>query len=221
MQPATQLGEYQLADKLGEGGMGAVYKALHTKLRRTVALKVLPKDRLGDPQAVARFEREMAAVGALDHPNIVRAMDAREVEGTRFLVMEFVEGVDLNAVCRACHPVPVADACEIIRQAALALQHAHEHSLVHRDVKPSNLMITADGVVKLLDLGLARFEEDQAVGEEVTGTGQVMGTIDYMAPEQVADARSVDFARMSIAWGVLSTSCWRPVRLLQGRSIAR
>lgn len=192
MHPDTQFAEYELLEKLGEGGMGAVYKALHTKLKRTVAIKVLPKDRLKDEQAVARFEREMAAVGSLDHPNIVRAYDAREIEGTRFLVMECVEGVDLNTLGRTCHPLRMADACEIVRQAALGLQHAHEHGLVHRDVKPSNLMITPQGVVKLLDLGLARFERDQGVGDEVTGTGQAMGTIDYMAPEQVSDSRSVD-----------------------------
>jgi len=125
MGAPIQLGDYQLLEKLGEGGMGAVYKALHTKLKRTVAIKILPKDRLWDEHAVARFEREMAAVGALDHPNIVRPMDAREMEGTRFLVMEYVDGLDVNTLGRACNPLPIADACEIVRQAALGLQHAH------------------------------------------------------------------------------------------------
>ena len=187
-----QLGEYQLLEKLGEGGMGAVYKALHTKLGRQVALKVLPKGRIEDPRAIARFEREMMAVGAVDHPNIVRAMDAREIEGTRFLVMEFVKGLDLGKVVRRLGHLPVADACELVRQAALALQSAYEHKLVHRDVKPSNLMLNQQGQVKLLDLGLARFQSDQPAAEEVTATGQPIGTIDYMAPEQVSDTHMVD-----------------------------
>ncbi len=187
-----QLGEYRLLEKLGEGGMGAVYRALHTKLGRQVALKVLPKGCIEDERAIARFEREMMAVGAVDHPNIVRAMDAREIEGTRFLVMEFVKGLDLGKVVRRVGPLPVADACELARQAALGLQSAYEHKLVHRDVKPSNLVLTHQGQVKLLDLGLARFQSDQPAGEEVTATGQPIGTIDYMAPEQVSDTHTVD-----------------------------
>ncbi len=187
-----QLGEYELLEKLGEGGMGAVYKARHTKLKRVVALKVLPKGRREDDRAIARFEREMEAVGRLDHPNIVRAHDAREVEGTRFLVMEYVDGLDLAKLVRRLGPLPVADACELIRQAALGLQSACEHDLVHRDVKPSNLMLTVRGEVKLLDLGLARFQSQQPSGEEMTREGQALGTLDYMAPEQISDTHTVD-----------------------------
>jgi len=190
--PLGQLGEYRLLEKLGEGGMGTVYKALHTKLDRVVALKLLSTRRLRDQHAAARFEREMKAVGAVDHPNVVRAMDARQIEGTSFLVMEYVEGVDLNLLSRQCHPLAVADACEIVRQAALGLEAVRRHGLVHRDVKPSNLMVTAEGVVKLLDLGLARFQYDPQVEDEVTGAGSAMGTADYMAPEQISDSRSVD-----------------------------
>ncbi len=187
------LGEYRLLEKLGEGGMGAVYKALHTKLDRVVALKVLPKGRIDSEHAVARFEREMKAVGRLSHPNIVQAHDAREIDGQHFLVMEYVDGQDLNELVRCIGPMPVADACEMTRQAALALQCAHEHGLVHRDVKPSNLMITSGGQIKLLDLGLARFQaEDAPAGREVTAAGQTMGTPDYMAPEQIADTHTVD-----------------------------
>jgi hypothetical protein len=133
----------------------------------------------------------MKAVGALDHPNIIRAMDAREVEGTRFLVTEYVDGGDLNLLGRQCHPLSIADVCEIVRQAAVGLEEAHRHGLVHRDIKPSNFMVTTQGVVRLLDLGLARFESDQAP-EEVTGTGQPMGTIEYMAPEQISDSHKAD-----------------------------
>jgi hypothetical protein len=151
------LGEYQLLEELGRGGMGRVYKALHTKLDRIVALKVLPRGRDGDPKAIVRFEREMKAVGRLAHPNIVQAHDAREIDGTPVLIMEFVDGLDLAEIVRRLGPLPVADACELVRQTALALQCAHEHGLVHRDIKPSNIMLARSGEVKLLDLGLARF----------------------------------------------------------------
>ncbi len=133
--------DYQLLAKLGQGGMGTVYKALHRKLEKVVALKVLPADRMKDAHAVARFEQEMRAVGRLEHPNIVGAHDAGEHEGTHFLVMEYVDGVDLSELVRQLGPLPIADACELIRQAAIGLEHAHEHSLVHRDIKPSNLML--------------------------------------------------------------------------------
>ena len=207
-----QLGEYQLLEKLGEGGMGAVYKALHTKLKRVVAAKVLPRDRRWDDRAVVRFEREMVAAGAVDHANIVRAMDAREVDGTRFLVMEYVDGLDLNALGRGCHPIAVADVCEIVRQVALGLEEVRRHGLVHRDIKPSNIMLTAHGTVKILDLGLARFGEDKSEDEELTGSGTALGTLDYMAPEQVSDSRSVD-----IRADIYSLGCTL-YKLLSGQS---
>jgi serine/threonine protein kinase len=186
------LGQYQLLEKLGEGGMGAVYRALHMRLKRPVALKVLPAQLLHDERAVARFRREMEAVGKLDHPNIVRASDAGEDAGWHFLVMELVEGVDLAQLSALLGPFPVADACEVARQAASALQYAHEHGLVHRDIKPSNLLMTPAGDVKLLDLGLARLYGEQAVSEVLTATGAVMGTPDYMAPEQSFEPKAVD-----------------------------
>ena len=188
----TRLGDYDLLKKLGQGGMGTVYKARHTRLKRVVALKVLPKNRLEDEVAVARFEREMEAVGRLDHPNIVRAMDAREVDRIRFLVMEYVDGLDLSEVVDRCGPLSIADASETIRQAALGLECSRENGLVHRDVKPSNLMLTTDGQVKVLDLGLAQIQEAEALGEEVTGVGQVMGTPDYISPEQALESHTVD-----------------------------
>ncbi len=188
----AQLGEYKLLEKLGEGGMGAVYKAMHTKLGRVVALKILSRERVWDDRVVARFEREMRAAGAVDHPNVVHATDAREVDGIRLLAMEFVDGLDLAALIRRCHPLPVADVCELVRQAALGLQAAHEHGLVHRDVKPSNLMLSRQGQVKLLDLGLARFALDQPLAAEVTSSDQTVGTIEYMAPEQFSDSHAVD-----------------------------
>ena len=187
----TQLGEYELIEKLGEGGMGAVYRARHVRLGREVALKALSPTHLKDHRALVRFDREMRAVGAVDHPNVVRAMDAREIGGTRFLVMEFVDGMELSDVVRHVGPLAVPDAAELIRQAACGLLAAHEHGLVHRDIKPSNLMVTRQGWVKLCDLGLAPFAMDLGE-EEVTGTGQAMGTPDFMAPEQIANSRRVD-----------------------------
>ncbi len=186
-----QIGQYQLVEKLGHGGMGDVYKAFHTKLKRTVAVKLLPAYRQRSPQAVMRFHREMEAVGRVDHPNIVRAHDAGEADGQFFLVMEFVEGVTLSSLVCSVGPLEVANACEIIRQAAVGLQHAHEHDLVHRDVKPSNLMLTTTGVVKVLDLGLARLQEACGDGD-ATASGQIMGSADYMAPEQGSNPRDAD-----------------------------
>lgn len=182
--------DYELLEKLGQGGMGAVYKALHTKLKRVVALKVLTSRRMEEPEAVARFEREMEAVGALDHPNIVRASDAGEVDGTHYLVMEYVEGIDLSKLVRQTGPLATSDACVLIRQAAVGLHHAYEAGLVHRDIKPSNLMLTRHGGVKILDMGLALLQQTQ--GEELTSTGQLMGTVDYMAPEQGGNSHTVD-----------------------------
>ena len=149
---------------------------------------------MGDRKAIDRFEREMKAVGRLAHPNIVQAHDAREIDGTPVLVMEFVDGLDLAEIVRRVGRLPVAEACELVRQTAVALQCAHEHGLVHRDIKPSNIMLARTGEVKLLDLGLARFfaEELSPSSDEMTGTGQAMGTADYMAPEQAADSRTVD-----------------------------
>jgi WD40 repeat protein/serine/threonine protein kinase len=217
------LRDYQLLEELGAGGMGTVYKARHQRLKRIVALKVLPADRTRDKRAVARFEREMEAVGKLEHANIVRALDAGEHEGTHYLVMEYVDGLDLSHVVRrlslplptvrnALRGVPgegglpspltspparvsrikIPDACELVRQAALGLQCAYEHGLVHRDIKPSNLMLTSTGQVKVLDLGLALLLAEQPVGEELTGTSQMMGTADYCAPEQGGDSHTVD-----------------------------
>jgi hypothetical protein len=192
-----------LIEELGHGGMGMVYKALHTKLDRVVALKVLTMGRTHDPRAITRFEREMKAVGKLDHHQIVRAYDAREIDGTPVLVMEYIEGLDLAAIVRRLGALPVCDACAVVKKAATALQYVHEHGLVHRDVKPSNLMLTPQGEIKLLDLGLARFHLDQSPGDrttladpkvcgEVTGANQAMGTADYMAPEQISNSRASD-----------------------------
>jgi serine/threonine protein kinase len=185
--------EYRLLKPIGRGGMGMVYLAEHTRLKRQVALKILPSERLADPQALSRFEREMEAVGRLDHPNIVRATDAGVIDGTHFLVMDLVDGPNIAQLARSNGPLSVADACEIVRQAAEGLQHVHEHGLVHRDIKPSNLVLTPDGTIRVLDLGLALLRtSDDVQAEELTAADQIMGTADYIAPEQAMSARTVD-----------------------------
>jgi serine/threonine protein kinase len=186
-----QLDDYQILEKLAEGGMGSVYKALHTKLDRLVALKLLPAGSLKSERAIVRFEREIQVVGQLDHPHIVRALDAREVDGTRLLVLEYIDGDDLSRLVHRNGPLPVAEACEVVRQAAVGLQYAHQHQVIHRDIKPSNLMVDQQGQVKILDLGLARFRSAESSGD-MTRDGQMMGTPGYMSPEQASDTHSVD-----------------------------
>lgn len=174
------LGQYEVLERIGRGGMGTVYKARHPRLKRLVAIKVLPGDRLRDPQAVARFQREMEAVGQLDHPHVVRAHDAGEAKGRHFLVMEYVEGLNLSEVQGRAGQLRIADACEMARQAAEGLRAIDEHSLVHRDIKPSNLILDANGKIKILDLGLALLSAQPSDDDQ----RRVMGTPDYMAPEQ-------------------------------------
>lgn len=180
---------YELGDQIGAGGMGTVLRAKHLWLNRTVAIKFISPQVLQNNEAVERFRHECRAIGALDHPNIVRATDAGEVEDLHYLVTEFVAGDDLAALVTRGGRLEVADACEAIRQAALGLQHAHDHGLVHRDVKPSNLLLDQTGTIKLLDFGLARMLAGQTT---LTSTGQVLGTLDFLAPEQASDARSAD-----------------------------
>ncbi len=188
------LGPYVLLEQLGEGGMGVVFKARHRKLKRITTLKVIRPERLGNEASVKRFQREILAAAQLHHPNIVHAYDADQVKGAHFLVMEYVEGIDLDHLVRQVGPLPPARACAFIRQAALGLQHAHEHGLVHRDIKPANLLLTGNGsVVKIVDFGLARLKQTDCDNHSlITEEGAVMGTPDYLAPEQSLDAHQVD-----------------------------
>ncbi len=185
---------YRVLRLLGRGGMGDVYLAEHRHLGRRVALKAIRPSLLDSPAAALRFRQEVAAVGRLAHPNIVHAQDAEEAAGRCVLVMEYVEGTSLAERLLRQGRLPVAEACACARQAALGLQCAHENGLVHRDIKPHNLMRTPDGTVKVLDFGLARVLREQAAAppDPLTGEGAVMGTADYIAPEQARDSRQAD-----------------------------
>jgi serine/threonine protein kinase len=186
---------YEILGELGQGGMGIVYRARQKGLNRIVALKMIRRERLAQSDSVRRFQREAKAVARLSDPHIVTIHDAAEVGGTHFLTMEYVDGTDLGKLVHERGPLPVAQACDYVRQAALGLQHAHERGLVHRDIKPNNLMLTADGVVKILDMGLARMIHGSEEGDSfsaLTHEGAVMGTPDFIAPEQALDPRQAD-----------------------------
>ena len=190
------VGPYRVLDLLGEGGMGRVFKAHHTRLGRDVALKVIRKEKLSNPVAVQRFHQEVRAAAALQHPNVVLAFDADEADGLHFFSMELVDGTDLTKLVRQNGPMPVELACDAVRQGALGLQHAFERGLVHRDIKPSNLIMTPKRQVKLLDLGLALLHEPTLAGganaNRVTQEGFVLGTPDFLAPEQAQNPGGVD-----------------------------
>jgi serine/threonine protein kinase len=222
------LGPFILLERIGEGGMGQVYKARQKLLNRVVALKVIRKECVNNPRVILRFQREIRAAGQLSHPHIVRAFDADQINGTYYIAMEFIDGVDLARLVRDTGPLRVDQACEYIRQAALGLQHASERGLVHRDIKPANLLVTRGvasdrrrssgcirlpnlkdrqsnatpkeaahypwGVVKILDMGLARCTDAFAgrASTHLTQIGSIMGTPEYIAPEQARDSHTSD-----------------------------
>ncbi len=187
--PSRLLGRFELLELLGRGGMGEVYRAVHTHLKKQVAVKILPADRMSDPQAVARFRREIRLASELSHPNLVRFENAGEADGVHYLVMEYTPGVDLEQLVRRLGPLFVADACQLVGQAAVGLEHAHRRGLVHRDIKPSNLMLSTSGAVKILDFGVARLKD---ATEELTASNRTLGTVEYLAPEQAQDSGAVD-----------------------------
>lgn len=186
------LGKYKLLGHLGSGGMSNVYLAEHVLMQRRVAIKVLPKSRVNDSSYLARFRLEAKAVAALDHRNIVRAYDIDNEDKIHYIVMEYVDGRDLQTIVEQSGPLPFAVAAEYIAQAAEGLQHAHEAGLVHRDIKPANILIDKRGRVKILDLGLAKYDLSDAYSLTRAHDENVLGTADYLAPEQAVDSHTVD-----------------------------
>jgi len=190
------LGNYRILDKLGQGGMGLILKAEHKLLKRMVAIKVLAPSVTRQPDAMERFQREVEAISKLSHPNIVTAYDADEDKTTRFLVLEYVEGIDLADIVQQQGPLPVEQALNYLHQAAKGLEYAHQQGVIHRDIKPSNLLLDHTGVVKVLDLGLARLAESDtqfnARQAALTLTGIIMGTVDFMSPEQAENTKKAD-----------------------------
>lgn len=197
------IGKYKVLERLGSGGFAQVYLCEHKLMRRRVAVKVLPVAKAKDSSALERFYREARAAAALDHPNIVHAYDIDQDEDLHFLVMEYVDGANLQEIVkRAGKPLTVLRACHYIFQAALGLQHAHEHSLVHRDIKPGNILVDRTGGVKVLDMGLALIfseEDEQLTKKHDDGT---LGTADYLSPEQAMDSHDVDIRTDIYSLGV-------------------
>ena len=204
LAPGRTLSHYRLVEQIGEGGMGVVWRATDTTLGRDVAVKVLPDAVAADPERMARFEREARLLASLNHPHIAAIYGVGSAEGVRFLAMELVEGDDL-AVRVAQGPVPVAEALELARQIAEALEAAHEKGVIHRDLKPANVKVTPDGTVKVLDFGLAKAVAGDSATSGPTSTptilptmtsagtavGMILGTATYMSPEQ-ARGKAVD-----------------------------
>jgi serine/threonine protein kinase len=188
-----QLAGYRIVERIGIGGTGTVYLGEHALMKRRVAIKVLPTPLANDPTTRQRFMREAQVAGMLDHRNVVQVLDFREENGLYAIIMEYVHGPNLQQLLNRRGAQPVAQACEVVRQAALGLQHAHEAGLVHRDVKPANLLLDSTGVVKVLDLGLARYtnSEGESLTQKFNGK-MVMGTADYLPPEQALSLHDVD-----------------------------
>ena len=189
------LGDYVLVDEIGRGGMGRVYKAHHLRMDRHAAVKILAPHLFDEPGSVERFRRETRAIARVSHPHVVTAYDARAHADTQYLVMEFIDGTTLTSLVQSQGPLSPGQTVECLRQAARGLAAAHAQGVIHRDVKPSNLLISHDGVVKVTDLGLARFLIAGDGDDDLTETGQILGTLDYISPEQahdlgVADERS-------------------------------
>lgn len=191
-------GKYEVIDRIGVGGMGQVYRARHRQMDRLAAVKVLSSKSLQSDRAVERFRREVRMAAQLAHKNIVATYDADDVDGEQYLVMEYVEGRDMAAILKQQGPLSPEDAVDCMMQAARGLEYIHSKNIIHRDIKPGNLMQAHDGTVQISDLGLARLNEDPmgTTGDEnapkLTMPGQIIGTVDYMSPEQAVDTHAAD-----------------------------
>jgi eukaryotic-like serine/threonine-protein kinase len=185
------LGKYQIVRQLGAGGMGTVYLAVDTQLKRTIALKVLPKERTENETLVRRFESEAQAAAQLKHENIVTVYDAGRIDGHLYIALEFVEGTDIHELVARRGPLPLKRSLNFIKQIAHALDHLSKRGFVHRDIKPSNILVTREGTAKLTDMGLAR-AVDESLNSSITREGTTVGTVDYMAPEQARNSQAAD-----------------------------
>ena len=227
LTPGTTLGPYEVTAKIGEGGMGEVYRARDTKLDRDVALKVLPQAFTDDPDRLARFEREAKVLASLNHPNIGHIYGLEEAEGQKALVLELVEGPTLAERIKQ-GPIPVDEALPIAKQIAEALEAAHEQGIIHRDLKPANVKVKDDGTVKVLDFGLAKAMDRTPSGDpsesptltaSATAMGVIMGTAAYMSPEQ-ARGRPVDKRSDIWAFGAVLYEMLSGKRPFQGRDVS-
>jgi eukaryotic-like serine/threonine-protein kinase len=185
------LGKYEIVRQLGAGGMGTVYLAVDSQLKRTVALKVLPKDRTENDTLVRRFEAEAQAAAQLKHENVVTVYDAGRIDGHLYIALEYVEGTDVHELVAKRGPLPLKRSVNFVKQIAHALEHLHKRGFVHRDIKPSNILVTRESQAKLTDMGLAR-AVDESLESNITREGTTVGTVDYMAPEQARDSQSAD-----------------------------
>ncbi len=210
IRPGVLLGDYEIQQELGRGGMGVVYLAKHKLMRRVVAVKVLSVAASSDPELVQRFLREVEMAAVLNHPHVVTAYDAQQIDGLTYLVLEYVPGVDLASYIKQNGPLSPRTAVHCILQAARGIAHAHRAKIIHRDIKPHNLLYLPPaapnsgelpstqgaqyGTVKVLDMGLARVNWDQPKPTDLrlTNIGVMMGTVEYMSPEQALDSRSAD-----------------------------
>ena len=223
----TTLSHYKVIEKIGQGGMGEVYRAEDTNLSREVAIKVLPEQFTQDPQRLARFEREAKLLASLNHPNIAAIYGFEEADDVRFLAMELVPGDTLQERV-AKGPVPVEEALEVCRQIAEGVEAAHEKGVIHRDLKPANVKVTPEGKVKILDFGLAKAFEDEVsftdisqsptLTEEMTRAGVILGTAAYMSPEQ-AKGEAVDKRADIFAFGCVLYELLTGKRTFDGKTI--
>jgi len=223
----TTISHYKVLEKIGEGGMGEVYRAEDTTLKREVAIKVLPEQFTKDPQRLARFEREAQLLAQLNHPNIAAIHSFEHADNVHFLVLELVPGETLQERV-AKGPVPVEEALELCRQIAEGVEAAHEKGVIHRDLKPANVKVTPEGKVKILDFGLAKaFEAESPVTdisqsptltEEMTRAGVILGTAAYMSPEQ-AKGKPVDKRADVFAFGAVLYELLTGKRAFEGETI--
>jgi eukaryotic-like serine/threonine-protein kinase len=227
--PGTQIGPYEITAQIGAGGMGEVYRAIDSHLKRSVAVKVLPAAVAGDADRLARFQREAEVLAALNHPNIAAIYGLEKTADLTALVMELVDGEDLSAhIARGA--MPLADALPIAKQIAEALEAAHEQGVIHRDLKPANIKVRDDGTVKVLDFGLAKAMDPAAASSadamnsptltaRATQMGMILGTAAYMAPEQ-ARGRVVDRRADIWAFGVVLYEMLTGQRAFEGEDIS-